>query len=247
MGFPFSWNMRSPPDPLSSRTWQWETASGLISVCSAGKRHVGPFPALANSLGLNSPWVEHARECLGESCLIPSFWKIKGGHMYSYSYTYYAPKMGAYTKSTLESNWRVLKIYVNLYAFYFSKCVVITHLKARLHYGLFFTSRAYIKKLTAHFTPYLEGCSFACTSMSIALQECTVLHARIAAQCERLVLLLLTKVTRERSKCMYAGQQYVSDVRISLPCVMWPIITHELNGLKQVRLRDTADSHMWHH
>ena len=62
--------------------------------------------------------------------------------------------------------------------------------------------------------PYLEGCSLACTSMSTALRECTVLRVHMASQCERLVLLLLTKVMSERSTCAYAGQQYVSDVAL---------------------------------
>ena len=122
--------------------WQWETALGCIAVISAGKRPVGPFSALANSLGLTSPWVEHACACFGGSRLIPSVRKIKGGHMYSYSYTIYAPTKGAYIESILESNWLILKIYVSLYVFYFRKCVVIMPLQARLHHGLSFTSRA---------------------------------------------------------------------------------------------------------
>ena len=102
--------------------WQWETASGLITVLSAGKRPVGPFSALANSLGRTSSWVEHALACFGESHLIPRVWKIKGGHVYSYSHTIYAPTRGAYIQSILESNWLVLKIYVSLYVFYFNEC-----------------------------------------------------------------------------------------------------------------------------
>ena len=35
--------------------------------------------------------------------------------MYSYLYTIYAPTMGAYVESILESNWLLLKIYVDLY------------------------------------------------------------------------------------------------------------------------------------
>jgi hypothetical protein len=93
-----------------------------------------------------------------------------------------------------------------------SKCVVIMPLQARLHNGLSFTSRAYVKKMTAHFAPYLEGCSLAITIISTALQEFTVLRARMASRCERLVLLLLTVVVSKWSKCVYAGQQYVSDV-----------------------------------
>ena len=108
--------------------WQLETAWDRIAVLSAGNRPVGPSSGLANSLGLTSPWVEHARACIGESRLIPSDWKIKGGHVYSYSYTNYALWTGAYIISILESNWLVLKIYVNLYVFFSSKCVVITPL-----------------------------------------------------------------------------------------------------------------------
>ena len=88
-------------------------------------RPVWPSSGLANSLGLTVPWVECARACIGESHLIPCVWKIKGGHVYSYSYTNYAPGTGAYIISILESHWPVLKIYVNLYGFFSSKCVVI--------------------------------------------------------------------------------------------------------------------------
>ena len=76
--------------------WQLETALGRIAVLSAGNRPVGASSGLANSLGLTSPWVEGARACIGESRLIPSVWKIKGGHVYSYLNTNYAPVMGAY-------------------------------------------------------------------------------------------------------------------------------------------------------
>jgi hypothetical protein len=79
------------------------------------QRPFGPSSALANSSGLTSPWVECARTCYRESRLIPSFWKIKGGHVYFYLHTIYVPSMGAYIISILESNWLVPQIYVNMY------------------------------------------------------------------------------------------------------------------------------------
>ena len=59
--------------------WQLETAFGRILVLWAGNRPVGPSSGLANSLGLSVPWVESACACIGESHLIPSVCKIKGG------------------------------------------------------------------------------------------------------------------------------------------------------------------------
>ena len=107
-------------------SWQLETALGRITVHSAGNRPVGPSSGLANSFGLTNPWVERARVCIGESCLIPSVRKIKGGHVYSYLYTNYAPSMGAYIISILESYWLIQKKLRQFVCIFSSKCVVIT-------------------------------------------------------------------------------------------------------------------------
>ena len=99
--------------------------------------------------------------------------------------------------------------------------------------------------MTAHFAPFLEGCSLAGTIIGTALRELTVLRARIVSRCKRLILFLLTVVLSEGSICAYAGQQYVSDV------MRFPTLSDVTNhhsrtyGLKQVRLSDTADSCVW--
>ena len=105
--------------------WQIETACSHIAVLWAGNRPVWPSSGLANTLGLSSLLVEHACMCIGESCLIPSVRKVEGGYVYSYSYTNYAPSMGAYNICILESHWLVLKIFVDLDNFFPSKCVII--------------------------------------------------------------------------------------------------------------------------
>ena len=89
-------------------------------------------------------------------------------------------------------------------------------------------------KLTAHLTPFVEGCSLASTIIGTALRELTVLCARIASRWERLVLLLLTVVVSKRSKNACTQDSNMSlTLRVPLPCVMWPIVTHELTGLSK--------------
>ena len=90
------------------------------------------------------------------------------------------------------------------------------------------------KKMTAHFVPYLEGCSLASTIIGTALRE-LMFYVRVSRHdCELLVHFSLDR-SREWTEyfCVRRTSICLCTSRGPLPCVMWLIVTHELTGLSK--------------
>ena len=68
--------------------------------------------------------------------------------------------------------------------------------------------------MTAHFVPYLEGCSLASTIIGTALRELLFSCAYRVMIVTFLLIFLLTVVVSGRSILAYEGHQYVSVRRI---------------------------------